>query len=115
MVEVVTMPEIIQLSPIPSQSLKVVLADQDCEISLYLRGENFFLDLIVNGETVQTGAIVNEGASIISAPNALFSGGLAVVDMLGDDAPEFSGLGSRWILVYYPASESQPKTGTPGA
>lgn len=109
------MPEIINLSPIPAQSFKVVLSGQDCEVSLYLRGEHFFLDLIVDGQTVQTGAIVNEGASIISAPNAIFSGSLAIVDMLGDDEPQYAELGTRWVMAYYSADEPQPKTGEIGA
>jgi hypothetical protein len=109
------MPEVINLSPIPSQSFKVVLSGQDCEVSLYLRGEHFFLDLVVDGQTVQTGAIVNEGASIISAPNAIFSGSLAIVDMLGDEEPQYAELGTRWVMAYYPANEPQPQTGVIGA
>ena len=107
--------QVIPLSPIPSQSMKIVLAGQDCELSLYQSGDHFYLDLIVDGQMVQTGAIVNEGVSIISAPNALFSGSLVVVDMLGDDAPRYGGLGERWVMAYFSADEAQPQTGIPGA
>lgn len=96
---------IVPLTAIPAQSLQVVLADQDCDISVYTRGEHLFLDLAVDGVTVQTGAIVENLVSIIQMPNRQFSGTLAMVDTLGDSTPRWDGLGDRWVLVYWDSGE----------
>ena len=54
----------------PNQSLKVVLAGQNCEIKLYYRFGAMFMDLICNNVLIQSGAIcTNRGAVINKATN----------------------------------------------
>lgn len=96
---------IVPLTAIPSQHLQIVLADQDCDISVYTRGEHLFLDLAVDGVTVQTGAIVENLVSVIQLPNRQFKGTLAMVDALGDGTPQWDGLGDRWFLCYWADGE----------
>jgi hypothetical protein len=96
---------IIPLSAIPSQKLKVVLDDQDCEISVLTRGEHLYLDLDVDGKIVQQGAIIQNRVSIIQIPTRYFAGTLAVIDTQGNAAPVFTGLGDRWQLCYWSAGE----------
>lgn len=96
---------VIPLSPIPSQHLQVVLADQDCEIFLLTRGTRMYLDLTVNGIVIQQGAIVLDYVSIIQKPTDAFNGTLAMVDTLGNEAPAFEGLGDRWQLCYWAEGE----------
>lgn len=91
----------IPLDPVPSQSFQIVLDNQDCEIDLLFRGNNFFVNLIVDGTIVQQGAIVHDAVSIITRPNNIFSGAIAVIDTQGDDDPLYSGLGTRWQMVYF--------------
>lgn len=96
---------IIPLSSIPSQKLKVVLDDQDCEISVLTRGEHMYLDLTVDGIIIQQGAIIQNLVSIIQVPTRIFSGTIAMVDTQGNAAPVFSGLGERWRLCYWSEGE----------
>lgn len=103
----------VPLSALPSQSFQIVLDDQDCEIDLLLRGDFFYLNLTVNGEVVQQGAIVMEGVSIIQMPNNFFKGSLAVFDTLGEEQPSWEGLGDRWQMVYFSATDPQPTNGNP--
>lgn len=91
----------IPLSSVPSQTLKVVLDNQDCEISVLMRGQHLYLDLTVNGITIQRGAILLDSVSAIQIPTRNFLGTLAIVDTQGNDAPRFDGLGSRWLLCYW--------------
>lgn len=93
--------KIIPLSPVPSQTLKVVLDDQDCEISVLMRGQHLYLDLTVNGIIIQRGAILLDGVSAIQIPTRNFLGTLAIVDTQGNEAPRFEGLGSRWLLCFW--------------
>ena len=98
---------IIPLNAIPAQHLQIVLDDQDCDISVYTRGEQeiLYLDLVVDGVVVQNGAILQNAVSAIQIPNRTFSGTLAIVDLQGDDHPKWSGLGDRWLLIYWSDGE----------
>lgn len=105
---------IIPLSSIPSQKLKVVLDDQDCEISVLTRGEHMYFDLTVDGVDIQHGAIIQNFVSIIQIPTRNFSGTLAMLDTRGNSAPMFSGLGDRWQLCYWSDGEkSAPRNKVP--
>lgn len=92
----------------PSQSLKVVLAGQNCEIKVYYRFGSMFLDLICNNKSIQTGAkCTNRNAIIIKATND-FKGNLFFVDLLGDNSPNYKGFGARYSLLYVSENERMP-------
>ncbi len=96
---------IIPLSPVPSQKLKIVLDDQDCEISVLTRGSRMYLDLTVDGIVVQKGALLLDYVSAIQIPTRQFSGTLAMYDTQGEEAPQWTGLGTRWQLCYWSKDE----------
>lgn len=96
---------VIPLSPIPSQTLKVVLDDQDCEISVLMHGPHLYLDLTVNGNIVQQGALLLDYVSAIQIPTRNFSGTLAMFDTQGNEPPRWDGLGDRWQLCYWSEGE----------
>lgn len=96
---------IVPLSPIPSQTLKIVLDDQDCEISVLTRGPNLYLDLTVDGVIIQQGALLLNYVSAIQIPSRSFKGTLAMFDTQGNEAPRWDGLGSRWLLFYWSEGE----------
>lgn len=92
----------------PNQSLKVVLAGQNCEIKLYYRFGAMFMDLICNNVLIQSGAIcTNRGAVINKATND-FVGQLYFVDLLGDTSPVFTGFADRYSLLYVGDNEVTP-------
>ena len=95
----------IPLQPTPAQSLKVKLSDQNCEIRVYYRFGNTYLDLTVNGVVVCTGAICRDRQNIIQIAQNAFAGQLLFVDMLGASDPLYSGFGERWRLFYKAAGE----------
>lgn len=95
----------IPLSPIPAQSLKVKLAEQNCVIRVYYRFGSTYMDVTVGGTVVCTGAICRDRQSIIQIANNDFSGQILFVDMLGASDPLYTGFGERWRLFYKAASE----------
>ena len=97
--------EIIPLSAIPSQTFKIVLDDQDCEISVLTRGTHLYLDLTVNGNEICKGALLLNLVSAVQIPTRDFSGTLAMVDTQGDEAPRWDGLDERWVLCYWSKDE----------
>ena len=95
----------IPLQAVPAQSLKVKLADQNCQIRVYYRFGSTYLDLTAGGVVVVTGAICRDRQNIIQIAQNAFSGALLFVDMLGTSDPLYSGFGERWRLFYKAANE----------
>lgn len=97
----------IPLQPIPSQEIQVILDGQNCTISVYWRFWKLYMDLMVDSEPVFTGAMCQLYQWVNQSPSILFSGGLMFVDALGEEAPCWDGLGSRWSLLYLDADEME--------
>ena len=99
--------EQIPLQAIPSQEVQVILDGQNCTLSVYWRWGHLYADLLVDSEPVFQGAICQNLQWVNQSPTALFSGGLVFVDALGDEAPRWDGLGTRWALLYLDADEAE--------
>ena len=99
--------EQIPLQAIPSQEVQVILDSQNCTLSVYWRFGKLYADLLVDSEPVFTGAICQNLQWVNQSPSPLFSGGLIFVDGLGDDAPRWDGLGTRWALLHLDADEAE--------
>jgi len=95
----------IPLQAVPAQSLKVKLADQNCEMRVYYRFGSTYLDLTVGGVVVVTGAICRDRQNVIQIAQNAFQGSLFFMDMLGTADPLYSGFGERWRLFYKAANE----------
>jgi hypothetical protein len=99
------MPQQIPLQPVPSQTLQVVLANQSCTINVYQAPNCLFMDLLVNDEPVRAGIIAQNLNLIVREAYLGFSGDFVFQDLQGSDDPVFSGLGSRFQLLYLSAAE----------
>lgn len=95
----------IPLKKTPAQSLKIKLAEQNCEIRIYYRFGATYLDLVCNGAEIVKGAICRDRQSVIQIAQSAFEGRLLFVDMLGTNDPLYSGFGERWRLFYKAAGE----------
>lgn len=98
----------IPLKNTPSQKLRVVLAEQNCTISIYWRFGNTYMDLMVNDGIVEQGAICRNRQSIVKIAQHIFSGTLCFLDLLGDNDPDYTLFNERYILLYVPANEALP-------
>lgn len=90
----------IPLRAIASQSVNVVLAGQPCTIDLRQRGGRQYLGLSLNGTPICQGVLLVNRSAIVRAAYTGFIGDLAVIDTQGDDAPEYTGWGTRWFLAF---------------
>ena len=97
--------DIINISPIPAQRFKCVLGGQYCVMSLRQKGRRMYLDLDLADEPVFSGAVCVHGARVNQSPSHIFRGSIHFYDMLGKDAPQFDGIGSRYILLYLTEEE----------
>lgn len=93
---------------VPSQQVLVVLGGQNCQISIYQKGNRVFVDLISNGTTMCIAARAHNAVPL-DACNAYdgFQGNLYFLDTQGVDDPQYTGMGSRWQLVYLTAAEAE--------
>jgi hypothetical protein len=92
--------QIIPLQPIPNQSFQAQLGTQTCTINLFQYQFGLFLTLFV-GTTLIVASVPCENLNrIVRSPYLGFSGDLVFWDQQGSADPIYTGLGSRWQLVY---------------
>lgn len=92
----------IPISAMPSQSLQTTLGGQNCKINIYTLSTGLFLDLFVNNSPILTGIICRDRLKLIRLAYLGFIGDLSFVDTQGTDDPVYTGLGSRFLLMYLP-------------
>lgn len=95
----------VPLQPVPSQSTKVVLGGQNCQILVYQKPQGVFVDINADGVDISVGTIARDAVPLISREYAGFVGNLLFMDTQGSDDPSYEGLGDRWTLVYLTAEE----------
>lgn len=114
--------QIVPLAPQPSQNLQIVLGGQNCQISVYSKlgyaytddpftsfltpNTNLYFDLSVAGEPITSTALCLDLKRLLINRQYLgFVGDFMFIDTAGDNAPQFAGLGARYVLLYLSAAD----------
>lgn len=93
----------IPLTAVPAQRLSVTLGTQRCSISVYQKTTGLYFDLSVAGTLVVAGMICRNRVNLVrNRYITSFVGDLAIIDTQGNLDPDYTGLGSRYQLVYVP-------------
>ncbi len=95
----------VPLQPVPSQSTKVVLGGQNCQILIYQKPQGCFVDINADGVDIVVGIIGRDAVPLVCREYTGFVGNLLFMDTQGSDDPSYEGLGSRFDLVYLTADE----------
>lgn len=90
----------IPLTPGQNQTLKVILSDQLCKITVYENSTGLYLDLTVNANIIRNSVLCLDRAQMITDDYLGFIGRLMFVDTEGTSDPVSSGLGVRYQLQY---------------
>lgn len=101
----------VPLRAVPSQTLNVVLASQNCQINIFQTAYGVFMDLYVNDESIILGVICQNLNRIVRSLYLGFIGDFVFIDNQGDTDPVFTGLGSRYTLAYLTQDELPPGQG----
>lgn len=107
------MTQVIPLQAAAQQVVNVLLNGQQTQLFIRQMGAALYMDVSVN-DTLIIGGVICEQANVIVRDVYLgFSGDLAFYDTqpdptLGPLDPTYTGLGSRFILVYFLPSELPP-------
>lgn len=92
--------KIIPLTPGQNQTLKAILSDQLCKITLYENSTGLYMDLSVNANVIRTSLLCLDRVQMITDDYLNFIGRLMFVDTEGASDPVSSGLGMRYQLQY---------------
>lgn len=95
----------VPLQTLPWQRSSITLADQPCRISVRQRLFGLFFDLYVNDVLLVAGVLCQNDNLLVRSSYLPFLGDLAFTDTQGTDDPVYTGLGDRWRLLYFEASE----------
>jgi hypothetical protein len=103
---------IIPTQPIPSQTFQIVLNNQNCQLNIYQRYFGLFMDVYYVGPTLIIAGVICQNLNYIVRSLYLgFSGDFVFWDTQGSSNPYYTGLGSRYQLVYLPPSDLPPTYG----
>jgi len=90
----------IPLNAVASQSFSVQLGTQNCDINIYQKSTGLYFDITVNGTEIVSTMICLNLVYLIREAYLGFSGNLFFFDTQGTNDPDYTSLGSRYILVY---------------
>lgn len=92
--------QIVPLNSSPNQTLTIGLNNQACQIAVYQRFFGLFCDVFVNDEIIIAGVLCQNLNRIVRNLYLGFSGDLMFFDTQGNSDPDYTGLGSKFVLVY---------------
>lgn len=98
----------VPLQAIPSQVVTATLGGQSCQIAVYERATGLFCDLSAAGVPVISGVQCQNMNRIVRDEYLGFLGDLLFVDTQGSSDPDYTGLGTRFVLVYLQETDVLP-------
>lgn len=84
----------------PNQNFQVVLDGQQMTFNVYQTAFGLFMDILLTGAAIVTGQLCLNQEPIVQQTYTGFSGELVWIDTQGNDDPIYTGLGSRFLLIY---------------
>jgi hypothetical protein len=95
----------IPTTPTPSQTLQTSVANQPLVVNLYQKAQGLFADVVANGVPVTTAVLCLDAVPLVAADYLGLAGNLMFIDTQGSSDPDYTGLGSRFQLVYLTVDE----------
>lgn len=92
---------VIPLNAVPAQTFTVQINGQNCKINLYQKNTGLFFDLYLNDVLIVESMICLDAVGLVRETYLGFVGQLVFIDTQGNDNPEYTELGSRYILTYW--------------
>jgi hypothetical protein len=99
------MSELVPLNAVPSQSLQIQLNGQMCGINVKQKRTGLYVDLYVNNVLIIAGVLAENLNRIVRSLYLGFQGDFVFGDTQGTSDPDYTGLGSRYVLMYLTPEE----------
>lgn len=85
---------------VPAQALAVQLAGKTVGIDLLQKATGLYANVALGGKAIVAGVLCRDATRLINGAHLGFPGDLALIDMQGSADPDYSGLGSRFQLLW---------------
>jgi hypothetical protein len=92
--------QFIPLQTIPNQAILTTLGTDDVQINVYQKTTGMFLDLYLDGTLLLSGVLCRNLTPLVMSRYLGFPGDLCWYDTQGSSDPVYTGLGTRWALVW---------------
>ncbi len=93
--------QVIPLAPVPTQTLSIVLAGQNCAIEVKTLATGLYFSLSNDGTPVCVNTVCrNLARLLLNRGYTGFVGDFVFVDTQGASNPVYTGLGDRFLLIY---------------
>lgn len=96
---------LVPVQAIPNQSLQVQLANQAVTLNIYQFAYGLFMDVYVSGSLIIGGVICENLNKIVRDFYLGFVGDFTWYDTQAASDPDYTGLGSRYLLIYLEAAD----------
>lgn len=90
----------IPLKQVPSQSVAVLIEGQPLVIELRQMGGRQYFSASLSGEVICLSVLLVNKSRIMRAAYKGVVGDFFVIDTQGDEAPQYTGWGTRWLLAF---------------
>lgn len=90
----------IPLAAVPSQTLSIQLGGKACRLSIYQKRTGLYADITVNDRLVLSGVLGRDRTWLVRGAHFGFPGDLTFIDGQGGSDPHYTGLGTRYRLVW---------------
>lgn len=97
--------QVVPAQTLPNQQIQVTLGGQACTLNVYQTAYGLFMDVYANSALIIAGVICENLNRIVRSLYLGFVGDFAWVDVQGNDDPVYTGIGTRFFLVYLEASD----------
>jgi hypothetical protein len=91
---------VVPLQTLPNQTLQVQLNGQACTRNIFQYAYGLFATVSVGSTLIVASAICENLVRLVRDAYLGFSGDLVFVDTQGAENPNYTELGSRWLLIY---------------
>lgn len=91
---------VIPVGAVAYQSLRVSLSGHAVRLTLQQRGTGLYAAVWVDGMAVLAGALCQDRTWLVRHNACALPGDMGFVDTQGTQDPDYTGLGSRFMLVY---------------
>jgi len=95
----------IPINTLPYQVIKTNVLNQYVVIRLYWKNVGLFADVAWDGQDLSLGTIVRNKVPLIKKHYTEFVGNFIIFDTQGQSDPEYTELGSRYVLIYLNGEE----------
>jgi len=96
---------IVPLQAVPAQTVSILLNKQNCQLNVYKKFYELTMDVLVNGELIIGGVACWNLNRIVRSKYLGFVGDFAFFDTQGEDDPDWPGLGTQFLLMYFAPDE----------